>query len=519
MDYSQVYYNYLRASDITCSSENTTKLEYILSTTNWEDPQTGLDWNNYGVISLIEAANSQVLEEREIYLDMAISAFKQGISQHPLCHVHLTVIHTLLGEGNQAVRMGFNYLIGLKLIEHTPNSDGLLTGLIYLPPSLCPPKSNQTDLFGELMAVSDGYQQCSLFLGETLLRAQMVFYNEMGLRLLHLAAQLFPKRVSVNLQLGISSFMNGQREGLFYLHKAAQAAPDDFASAMALAIAYQDLQQPEQTQQWQEKAQANAGNCQPVISAQNFIDPDSLYSYVPYDGLWIAVQPSFDSIVTGVLVAEGDWFERELEFWRSQVKPGMVVIDVGANVGVYTFSAASRVGKAGRVVAIEPFSNCVERLQATCKLHQLSQVTICRGAASDHDGEIYLSLSTSSELNEVVEETSELAPDQYEKAPCFSLDSLCEREKITQVDFLKIDAEGHELSVLRGASQLIENYSPIILYENIASDQDSNLPVAGYLQEIGYELFRYQPFLQQLIPVKELDEFQGSLNLIAIKPK
>jgi ribosomal protein L11 methylase PrmA len=61
------------------------------------------------------------------------------------------------------------------------------------------------------------------------------------------------------------------------------------------------------------------------------------------------------SIVTSVLIAEGDWFEKEMEFWRNWVKPGMTVIDVGANVGVYTFSAAVKVGSEGCVLAVDLF--------------------------------------------------------------------------------------------------------------------------------------------------------------------
>jgi hypothetical protein len=44
------------------------------------------------------------------------------------------------------------------------------------------------------------------------------------------------------------------------------------------------------------------------------------------------------------------------------------------------------------------------------------------------------------------------------------------------------------------------------------------LEVAEYLQKIGYQLFRYQPFVQQLIPVAVATEFKGSLNLVAIRP-
>jgi FkbM family methyltransferase len=67
-----------------------------------------------------------------------------------------------------------------------------------------------------------------------------------------------------------------------------------------------------------------------------------------------------------------------MEFWRNSIREGMTVIDVGANAGVYTFSAAHRVGKTGKVIAIEPFSQCIQLLEETCRVNQFSWVYPCR---------------------------------------------------------------------------------------------------------------------------------------------
>ncbi|MCX7596056.1 MAG: FkbM family methyltransferase, partial [Fischerella sp.] len=90
----------------------------------------------------------------------------------------------------------------------------------------------------------------------------------------------------------------------------------------------------------------------------------------------------------------------------------------------------------------------------------------------------------------------------FEEVPCFSLDSLIERENLTQVDFIKIDAEGHEMSVLAGSNRLLSQFSPVIIYENIAGNRGSNLPVADYLRARGYHLFRYQPYIKELISIE-----------------
>ncbi|MCY7391375.1 MAG: FkbM family methyltransferase, partial [Leptolyngbyaceae cyanobacterium CAN_BIN12] len=170
----------------------------------------------------------------------------------------------------------------------------------------------------------------------------------------------------------------------------------------------------------------------------------------------------------------------------------MTVIDVGANVGVYAFSAAQRVGVTGRVLAVEPFSGCVNCLKETRRVNQLDWVTVCRGAASDRNGTAHLALHSASEMNQVMTE-SDASATATEAIPCFTLDTLVEREGLQRVDLLKIDAEGHELQVLQGSDRLLKAYSPIVLYENIAGSQGSNLPVAEFLTGIGYQLFRYQP--------------------------
>ena len=254
-----------------------------------------------------------------------------------------------------------------------------------------------------------------------------------------------------------------------------------------------------------------------LFRSQQDFQPDSpnLPSItVPFDGLQMAIEPSLRSIVTGVLLGAEDWFETEMEFWRSRLQPGMTVIDVGANAGVYTFSAAQKVGETGKVIAIEPFAGCVNLLQETCRINELSQVKVCHGAASDRPGKSKLLLQASSELNELSDR--DLPDGTYEEVQCFTLDSLIETYELDRVDFLKIDAEGHEVPVLKGSDRILSEFRPVILYENIAGSQGSNLPVAELLISKQYDLFTYRPFIKQLLPVVELESLAGNLNVIAV---
>lgn len=507
--YITTYQQYLQAICPQLPPAVLAKAEAILEQTVWDEPQSEVDLLNGAVVALIEAEATDDRTLRGMYLEMAIAALESG-TEHPLCVAHLALIYRLLGDRDRAIELAFSVLLTVAHAAHTPSA-AIASGLVFLPSGW----HSQTQL-QLLLATSDGYAQSLLLAGEILWRSQLVFYNPSGLRLLHLAAQLFPDAAPILLRLGISSLVNGQGEGLLYLHRSHHYAPTP-AALHALHLAYRDLHQPDTATTWMAIAQTQA---------RDRPDPDWYwatgpakqgFTYVPFEGtLKLAVEASFRSIVTSVLLAEGDWFEVEMEFWRDRIQPGMTVIDVGANVGVYTFSAALRVGSTGRVLAIEPFSGCVQCLEATCEVNHLSQVQVFRAAASDRPGTLHLALHGASELNQVITDPAAAPTGATEAIPCLTLDSLIDQEHLDRVDFLKIDAEGHELQVLQGSDRLLRTFAPIILYENVAGSQGSNLPVAEYLTTHGYILFRYQPYLNQLLPIQATDDLQGNLNLIAV---
>ena len=477
------YWQYLSQNRLKLDPNLLSSISAALGDTDWEDPQSAIDLNNFAVLALIEAEQAEDLSIRQLNLEMAIEALKVGVElgDYPLCAAHLALVKAMLGEHTAASEIALANFLDTLQPAYQSNSS-LPIGLVYLPP-----KTDKQEI-QQLLEAENGLTQTLLLFALALCQAPMVFYSPLGLRFLQLGARFLPNSAKINLQLGLSSLMNGKWEGLLYLQEANKLAPHNAKIIQALYLTYKGLKQEAIAQFWQHQAHELALE---TSDSPNWswtqLPLDSPFTYVPFEGLFLVVESNLRSIVTTVLLGQGDWFEPEMEFWRSQLKPGMTVIDVGANVGVYTFSAAQRVGSTGKVLAVEPFSTCLSCLQQTCHLNQLSWVTICRGAASvprsgslrDRPGTAHLALHSANELNEVIVADSPLlASGNVEEIACFTLDSLIGQENLTQVDWLKIDAEGHELQVLKGSEQILARFSPKILYENIAGSKGSNLPVA-----------------------------------------
>lgn len=480
------YEKYLESIGVKVMPSMQQTIVEIMNGTNWDEPETPYDFNNIAVVALIEATISDELSLRILYLETAFDAIENA-GDFPLAIAHGAIIRTLLGQTEAAQQVAFSTLLQ-SVTDFAPNSKGL----VFLPAALV---IDPNLAIIRLLTAPNSNQQAVLLSAIALIQSQTIFYNSTGQRFLNLASKFFPESPHISLKQGITFLMGGILDGWVDLYQAVAKSPKDSnilaRSRLAIEIAQRDFQR----------------DFEVIVS-------DLPTMTVPFDGLQLAIEPSLRSIVTGVLLGSEDWFEMEMEFWRSRLQPGMTIIDVGANAGVYTFSAAQKVGKTGTVIAIEPFSGCVKLLQETCRINELSQVQVCHGAASDRPGKSKLSLKASSELNELSDR--DLPEGTYEEVNCFTLDSLIETHQLDRVDYLKIDAEGHEVPVLQGSDRILIQFRPVILYENIAGSQGSNLPVAELLISKGYDLFTYQPFLQQLIPVLELNSLQGSLNVIAV---
>jgi FkbM family methyltransferase len=515
---TQSYLEYLDCFGWQLTDEVKQRLEHIATNTDWENPSSGQDWNNVGVAALIQAQDCDDFSMKASLIELAQEAFSEGETDFPLCKAHNALIKVLVGQFQSARQQAFASLLQLQIELESDISASVPLGLVYFPVEWYSREIDRARGMPLLYASpKNGIEQAYQYLNQIFVRSAQIFYNPMGLHTLSVAAQIAPSLTAVHLKQGIACRMAGQFEGFIYLHNALRLAPENSTVLQSLALAYRDIGQEAIFHNYWIQAKQYLQQCTDSAGIWTQAETDAAFTYVPFDqGVTLAVQPSLNSIVTSVLLGEGDWFESEMEFWRDWLKPGMTVIDVGANAGVYTFSAATRVGSEGKVIAIEPFPACVGYLEETCRVNQFDWVKVYGAAASDRTGNVQLSIQGSSELNEVIADDATLPAGQYVEVPCITLDSLIEQEQLEMVDFMKLDAEGHEINVLQGSQRILEAFSPVILYENIAGGQGNNLEVAEFLIQHGYMLHFYQPYLNQLIPLESLDDLNGQLNIVAM---
>jgi FkbM family methyltransferase len=212
------------------------------------------------------------------------------------------------------------------------------------------------------------------------------------------------------------------------------------------------------------------------------------------------------------LLEQECWFEKEMKLLRYWLRPGMSVIDIGANLGVYSLPMALLVGRTGHVFAYEPGQESRTLLERSRELNAAVNLTILPFALSDREREGRLVFGGSSELNALGESGV------GETVRITSLDSEDAARGWPSPDFVKIDAEGEEERIIAGGRNFFDRHSPLVMFEIKAGD-NVNQNLRALFPAIGYRLFRQlgeAPILVADDPQQPLDGYE--LNLFAAKP-
>jgi FkbM family methyltransferase len=182
---------------------------------------------------------------------------------------------------------------------------------------------------------------------------------------------------------------------------------------------------------------------------------------LPFGAWWLAHNSALDDD----LIHE-EFEDVELAFVERLLRLGMTVLDVGAHHGLYTLLASKCVGRAGHVVAFEPSFRERKRLRRHLRLNRCHNVVVHSCALGDTPCEADLFVVEGREdwCNSLRVPQID-APTRSERVAVERVDDVLERQAIGRVDFIKLDAEGAELSFLQGACRTLAASRPVILAE------------------------------------------------------
>jgi FkbM family methyltransferase len=179
-----------------------------------------------------------------------------------------------------------------------------------------------------------------------------------------------------------------------------------------------------------------------------------------------------------------DW--NEMLAWRRSLGPGSLFVDVGANVGLYTIWS---IEAGAEVIAVEPSRIARGRLGSNLKLNGYS-AEVVPAALGETEGTLRLTSELDNQNHLVLSPDSEEL--ESEEVPVLTLDGLIGDRT---VDGLKVDVEGAELLVLKGAERLLARQGIKLIQlewneSSMALLQQDRRPIAELLSSHGYELFR-----------------------------
>lgn len=162
---------------------------------------------------------------------------------------------------------------------------------------------------------------------------------------------------------------------------------------------------------------------------------------------------------------------------------GMVIVDVGAHQGFYSLIAAVKVGNEGKIIAIEPEPENYKKLLDNIKLNNFKNIIPVNLGLSDHNGIEKLYLNSSSTDHSLVKKSKN---ENFINIKVRTLDSLLEELNFKKIDVLKIDTEGAELLILKGAEETLRKNPRLKLFVASYHYPGEKEEVIQFLKERGF---------------------------------
>lgn len=197
----------------------------------------------------------------------------------------------------------------------------------------------------------------------------------------------------------------------------------------------------------------------PIRTVMKKIESNLKSDFAEIQGSKMFLDPT-DSLDLSIL---GVYGELDTKIIKNQLRPGNVVIDVGANIGYYTLLSAKSVGDSGKVFAFEPEPKNFELLQKNVIVNNYKNTVIENFAVSDSDGDAHLFLAKNGIVGHRIYDSKKCVDSILVKKITLD-DYFSKLNLLDKINFVKIDVEGFEFGVLKGMTQIIKKSNELKLF-------------------------------------------------------
>ena len=196
----------------------------------------------------------------------------------------------------------------------------------------------------------------------------------------------------------------------------------------------------------------------------------------------------------------------ETKVFKQHLMEGGVCLDIGGNIGYYSLNMSKYVGNTGRVYVFEPIKRNWLLIQLALEINDFSDNTqVYCEAATNYDGEVLIDEPEDGAYAHIATTVNKAG----NKVPCRKIDTFVAENNLTQIDAVKIDVEGAELLVLKGATATLESLQPkLIMVELVTQYLDrfnsTISEVVSFMARYGYAPYvatpsgDLEPFTQNL---------------------
>jgi FkbM family methyltransferase len=229
--------------------------------------------------------------------------------------------------------------------------------------------------------------------------------------------------------------------------------------------------------------------------------------------------PEGDEDVSRFIRLHGEWEPETTAYLRRTVQPGWRCVDVGANVGWFAILMADLAGPAGQTIAVEPLAELCDCIRESAAAYGFEdRLTVVEAAAAETEGgSLRLNLHAS-KLGFTTERVPfDWTPAEMRDAKTVTLDRLL--GSWGRCDLIKIDVEGCEPRVVRGARAILEKHRPLLLVEFLPRHCDDAADWLAELRRIGEIRSIEAGGFPREVTTDELLADRNRLRMLEVRPR